>query len=223
MGLTVSSGAIDAISFLALGKVFTAFMTGNIVFLGLLAAGSGTQDLASVVVAIASFAAGAYLAARTVGLARGTGVWPLRVTAALGGTALAQACFLAVWVADGGRLSGGGVVVLIALWALAMGAQTGAISALGLPGIFTPAATATLTYLTSDASRPSSATDMPRLAGLLVSLFVGAAAGALLLAYARSYAPLFPLVLTVSVVATSALALREPAEAKDRPPRVAAS
>ena len=33
--LTVSSGAVDAISFLALGKVFSAFMTGNIAFLGL--------------------------------------------------------------------------------------------------------------------------------------------------------------------------------------------
>ena len=28
--LTVSSGAVDAISFFALGKVFTAFMTGNL-------------------------------------------------------------------------------------------------------------------------------------------------------------------------------------------------
>lgn len=35
MALTFSSGAIDAISYLALGKVFTAFMTGNLVFLGL--------------------------------------------------------------------------------------------------------------------------------------------------------------------------------------------
>ena len=34
MALSISSGAIDAISFLVLGKVFTAFMTGNIVFLG---------------------------------------------------------------------------------------------------------------------------------------------------------------------------------------------
>jgi uncharacterized membrane protein YoaK (UPF0700 family) len=39
MALTFSSGAIDAISYLALGKVFTAFMTGNIVFLGPWAAG----------------------------------------------------------------------------------------------------------------------------------------------------------------------------------------
>jgi uncharacterized membrane protein YoaK (UPF0700 family) len=37
--LTVSSGAVDAISFLALGKVFTAFMTGNLAFLGMGIAG----------------------------------------------------------------------------------------------------------------------------------------------------------------------------------------
>src|SRR6266576_1524804 len=35
VGLTFSSGAVDAITFLALGKVFTAFMTGNLVFFGL--------------------------------------------------------------------------------------------------------------------------------------------------------------------------------------------
>ena len=35
VALTFSSGAVDAISFIALGKVFTAFMTGNIVFLRL--------------------------------------------------------------------------------------------------------------------------------------------------------------------------------------------
>ena len=33
MTLTFSSGAIDAINYLAMGKVFTAFMTGNIVSL----------------------------------------------------------------------------------------------------------------------------------------------------------------------------------------------
>jgi len=33
--LTVSSGAVDAVSFLALGKVFTAFVTGNVAFLGM--------------------------------------------------------------------------------------------------------------------------------------------------------------------------------------------
>src|SRR5918998_4441925 len=80
MALTVSSGAVDAISFLALGNVFTAFMTGNLVFLGLLAAGSGTQSLISVVVSITLFAAGGYLATRIIRPSRGSGVWPPRAT-----------------------------------------------------------------------------------------------------------------------------------------------
>ena len=34
IALTVASGAVDAISYFGLGKIFSAFMTGNIVFLG---------------------------------------------------------------------------------------------------------------------------------------------------------------------------------------------
>ncbi len=38
--LTFSTGLIDAVSFLGLGHVFTANMTGNIVFLGFAVAGT---------------------------------------------------------------------------------------------------------------------------------------------------------------------------------------
>ena len=34
IGLTVVTGLVDAISFLGLGHIFTANMTGNVVFLG---------------------------------------------------------------------------------------------------------------------------------------------------------------------------------------------
>src|SRR5258705_11271639 len=40
IALTFSSGAVDAISYLALEKAFTAFMTGNLGFLGLGLAGT---------------------------------------------------------------------------------------------------------------------------------------------------------------------------------------
>src|SRR5271169_6840904 len=60
-GLTFSSGAVDAISFLELGKVFTAFMTGNIAFLGLRVAGAGGPAWSAIIVAMAAFAVGAYL------------------------------------------------------------------------------------------------------------------------------------------------------------------
>jgi uncharacterized membrane protein YoaK (UPF0700 family) len=58
MTLTVSSGAMDAISYLALGKVFTAFMTGNIVFLGLRMARAGDFGVVRITVALAAFSAG---------------------------------------------------------------------------------------------------------------------------------------------------------------------
>ena len=218
MALTVSSGAVDAISYLALGNIFTAFMTGNVVFLGLRMAGASSQSVVSLAVALAFFAAGVFLSTLIVKPSKGSGVWPRRATVALGVEAVAQACFLAVWVATGGQPPGGVVVVLLALWALAMGIQTGSVLSLGIPGVFTTAATATLTYLMSDLARrrSSSVEDMRRLAGVLVSLFAGAAVGALLLTYARTYAPAFPLVVTVFVVATAATVLRGRAAAADK-------
>jgi uncharacterized membrane protein YoaK (UPF0700 family) len=40
LGLTAVTGLVDAVSYLALGHVFTANMTGNVVFLGFAAAGA---------------------------------------------------------------------------------------------------------------------------------------------------------------------------------------
>src|SRR5436189_5338386 len=70
--LTVSSGAVDAVSFLALGKVFTAFVTGNVAFLGMAIAsstGSAIYGVAPpritwVLAALAGLAGGIYLATK---------------------------------------------------------------------------------------------------------------------------------------------------------------
>ena len=80
--LTVSSGAVDAISFLALGKVFSAFMTGNIAFLGLRVAGAPAPGAVAIVASVAAFAAGVYLSTRIVKPSEGSGMWPHRVTVA---------------------------------------------------------------------------------------------------------------------------------------------
>jgi hypothetical protein len=55
-----------------------------------------------------------------------------------------------------------------------------------------------------------------RLVGVLVSLFVGASAGGLLLVRAQIYAPVLSFVITVGVVATPATVLPEPDAADDR-------
>jgi hypothetical protein len=92
---------------------------------------------------------------------------------------------------------------------LAMGLQSGAVLSLGLPGVFTTAATGTVVGLVGDlAGSPVSAHGRGRLAGVLVGLLAGATAGALLLASARSVAAGLPLVASVVVIGTAHLALR---------------
>jgi uncharacterized membrane protein YoaK (UPF0700 family) len=51
---------------------------------------------------------------------------------------------------------------------------------------------------------------------VLVSLFVGAIAGGLLLVHAYIYAPVLPFVITILVVAAAAIALRERDATDDR-------
>ena len=89
MGLTLASGSVDAISFLALGNVFTGFMTGNLIFLGLIISGAGTQNIFSIGTAILLFGVGVFLATRVIEPTKGSGVWPFRMTAAFGVTAVA--------------------------------------------------------------------------------------------------------------------------------------
>ena len=211
MALTVSSGAVDAISFIALGKVFTAFMTGNLVFLGLGVAdafGPGGPDILTVGTALVAFSAGVFVAARVGKASKGSGLWPRRVSLALGGTVLAQAGFLAGWAAVSGHPSTDFVTWLVAIAALAMGLQSGAVLSLGVTGVFTTAATATVMFLTRDAAaRPASVAEPVRLAGVLISLFAGAALGGLLLVHGRTYAPVLPLALTLLVVAVASVTL----------------
>src|SRR5215210_6589333 len=208
LGLTFSSGAVDAISFIALGKVFTAFMTGNIVFLGLGVADAGGPSVARVLIAIGAFAAGVYAARRIVEGPTDSGVWPRRVTVALSLAVLLEAVSLTVWVTTSGRPGTGSGDALAALFALAMGVQSGAVMTLAVPGVFTTAATATVIFLMKDVASSARASERARLAGVLVALFAGATASALLLVHARSYAPVLPLGATAAVLVTAGVAFR---------------
>jgi hypothetical protein len=57
--LTFTTGLVDAVSFLGLGRVFTANMTGNIIFLGFGIAGSGGLPVLAPLISLASFLLGA--------------------------------------------------------------------------------------------------------------------------------------------------------------------
>jgi uncharacterized membrane protein YoaK (UPF0700 family) len=208
--LTVSSGAIDAISFLALGKVFSAFMTGNIAFLGLRVAGASETGAAKIVVSIVAFAVGVYVSTRIVKPSEGSGIWPQRVTVALALSLIAHAVFVAIWFATNGQPSIVVAHVLLGSWGLAMGIQSAAVRTLHVEGVFTTAATATIILLVGHITNwHATVEERRRLRGVLVSLFVGAMAGGLLLVHAHIYAPVLPFVITVAAVATAGIVLRE--------------
>jgi len=213
--LTVSSGAVDAISFLALGKVFSAFMTGNIAFLGFRAAGADGPSAVAVLASMGGFAVGVYASTRIVKRSEGSGVWPRDVTVALGLSLIAHAVFLAVWFASNGQPSTDVAHVLLGLWGLAMGMQSAAVRTLHVDGVFTTAATATIILLVGDITNWSATVEeRRRLAGVLVSLFVGATAGGLLLVHAPIYAPVLPAVITIAVVVTALIVFQTPRSVK---------
>jgi uncharacterized membrane protein YoaK (UPF0700 family) len=216
--LTVASGAVDAISYFGLGKIFSAFMTGNIVFLGFEIAELHGPDVMPVMISLLMFGAGSFLGLRfTTRRSDESGVWPPAMTVLLVLVAIAEVCFLVVWLATTGHPTAELAALLIALLSLAMGIQTAAVRSLGVQGIFTTAGTFTLFAFAGTFAGSRSRDEMPRLAGVLAGLVAGAGAGGLLFLHARSYAPLLPLVVTILVIAAGRrMARRTSAEVDNR-------
>jgi uncharacterized membrane protein YoaK (UPF0700 family) len=187
--------------FLALGKVFTAFQSGNLVFLGIALADAGGPDVTRAAGSLAVFAAGVLVATRLARRGKDSGVWSVEVSLTLSLVCLAQIVFAIGWIASDGRPGTGTGDLLVALSALAMGLQSGAVLSLGVQGVFTTAATATVMFLMRDeAQRDSSAPERWRLPRVLLALVAGATAGGLLLTHARTEAPLLPIAATSVVI-----------------------
>jgi uncharacterized membrane protein YoaK (UPF0700 family) len=224
IALTIASGSIDAISYFGLGKIFSAFMTGNIVFLGFGIAEVDGPDVMPVIVAVAAFTVGAYLGLRLAARFDQSGSWPPSMTVLMVLVATAEASFLVVWLATSGHPSTNVRDVLIALFALAMGIQTAAVRSLGVQGVFTTAGTFTLVAFAGTFAGSRSRAEMPRFAGILVGLIGGAVGGGLLFLHARIAAPALPLVITLLVIAAGRLVTRRtPADTTGAPSRSSAT
>ena len=202
--LTFGTGAVDAISYLGLGGVFTANMTGNIVLLGLAAGKAAGPQLLRSAVSLVAFVLGLYVASRIAGRGERHRAWSAEVKIALGLEAVAQAALLAGWLAASGRPGMGLKAVLVALSGAAMGVQTGAVTALGVAGVSTTYVTGTLTSLIRGlATSTGSRRDWLRRALLLAALLVGAGCSGLLIVDARTVAPVLPLAVTLLVLAVA--------------------
>src|ERR1700733_15780032 len=79
--LTITSGAVNAVSCLALGKVFSSVITGNLVLLGVAATTHSPVEAVHAGLALAGYAAGVLIGAPPAAR-RGppAGAWPARLT-----------------------------------------------------------------------------------------------------------------------------------------------
>ena len=172
--LTVVAGAVDAVSFLALGHVFVVNMTGNIVFVGFAAAGVTEISLTATVTAIGAFLVGSVIGGR---LARRFTDERLLSLAAAVKIVLIAAALVVVVIVHGSMVAGPREAV-IALLALAMGVQNASARRIGIPDLTTTVLTMTLTALAAD-STPAGGTN-PRwiwralaVGAMLVGAFAG--------------------------------------------------
>ncbi len=178
--LTLTTGWVDAVSYLGLGHVFTANMTGNVVLLAFGIAGSGGLPVVGPVVSLCSFlvgaGAGGRLAARVAERQSHHMSLALVIEASLIGAAAVTAG--AIDVHPGGA-SG---YAVIALLALAMGVRNATVRRIGVPDLTTTVLTMTLTGLAADSPLAGgSGKGTARRSAAALAMFVGALSGALLL------------------------------------------
>ncbi|MET7326562.1 YoaK family protein [Nonomuraea sp. NPDC005650] len=180
--LALVTGLVDAVSFLGLGRVFVANMTGNIVFLGFALAGDPQMSKWASPVALAAFGAGAWSAGRVIKRATN----PRRAFAAATAVhALLVAAALVVALVAGPHTAGpqaapiatGPQAALITLLGYGMGLQNASVRALGVPDLVTNVLTTTLTGLATDTPGRAAL----RRAASVAAMFLGALAGAVLL------------------------------------------
>jgi uncharacterized membrane protein YoaK (UPF0700 family) len=190
--LSLTTGLVDAASVLGLGKVFTANMTGNVVFLGFAAAGVPGFNILAFVDAIASFMVGAVIAGRIGNSYVGGSERRWLVTSALFETTLLWiAAVVAVGFSVAEQAPESRLFAIIALTGIAMGFRNGTIRQLKVPDLTTTVLTLTLTGLGADSTAAGGANpNWKRRVGAVAAICAGAALGAYLLLVVGLFAPL---------------------------------
>ena len=204
IGLTFAAGVVDAVSYLGLGQIFTANMTGNVVFLALAVGHRSLLTALHSVAALMGFCVGAVVAGQLLERPRPPGIWPGRATWVMCGTLVCMSAFAWIWAVVGGEPGATLLYVLIGLSSLGMGMQNAAARHLAVPGLTTTVITTALTGFMVDLPALGMSGTAQRRGGFaVIALFSGATIGAALVVYARPFAPLVTVV-TVAVVTVTA-------------------
>jgi uncharacterized membrane protein YoaK (UPF0700 family) len=183
LGVTAQTGIVDAVSFFALGHIFTANMTGNVVFLGFALGGAAEFSTSRSSLALIAFllgaAIGGHLATRMN--SRPLTHWPSSAFVTEG-LLLIAAALASLKLGKSSPENSIPLLAVIGLTALAMGTRNATVRKLGVPDLTTTVLTLTITGLAADSSVAGGTNPRwhRRIASVL-AMFAGAAIGAVML------------------------------------------
>jgi uncharacterized membrane protein YoaK (UPF0700 family) len=188
--MTAVSGIVDAVSFLVLGHVFTANMTGNVVFLGFAIGGVPGLSIWRSLLALVFFMSGSLLGGWMTKAMQpqDPGSTPVRAlvmeTVLLLAASVVSIGFRAPY--EDHKLK---IVLVVALTAVAMGLRNAVVRKLGVPDLTTTVLTLTIAGLAADSSLASGNNPRwGRRAAAVLAMLTGAIAGTSMLAYSVAVA-----------------------------------
>ncbi len=200
VAMTLVTGLVDAFSILALGHVFVANMTGNVVFLAFAIAGARGFSIPASLIALGSFLVGSVAAGR-MGARKSLNRGHL-----LSGVAATQAILLVASVVFA-YLSGNPVpifhsYVLIVALGVSMGMQNAAARKLAVPDLTTTVLTLTIVGIGSESKvAGGSGSKIGRRLISVLAMFFGALIGALLVVFSSIVYPLVIALFVIAIVA----------------------
>lgn len=206
LALTLLTGLVDAFSYLVLGHVFVANMTGNVVFLGFALAGAPGFSIAASVVALASFWSGALVGGRVGSLLGEHRGRLLHAAASIQAVFLAASVVLAALA--GNAMTEGFRYPLIVVLGIAMGIQNATARKLAVPDLTTTVLTLTITGTAADSALAGGRGSLSgRRLIAVASMLLGALIGAALAIHVRIVLPLVIALVVIVAVAATTLAL----------------
>ena len=190
LGMTAVTGLVDAVSYLSLGRVFTANMTGNIVLLAFATARVPGLSITRSLAALVFFLSGAVLGGRIMAPASGESHFRFAARAFLLEVVVLTAASVCA-IGYKGNVVEPAVqpLALIALTALAMGIRNAAVRKLAIPDLTTTVLTLTLTGIAADSSLAhGNNVRLARRVGSVLAMIAGAALGAIVIRYSVAVA-----------------------------------
>jgi uncharacterized membrane protein YoaK (UPF0700 family) len=177
--LTFTTGLVDAVSYLRLGRVFSANMTGNVVLLGFGIAKTGHLPVVAPLVSMSAFLVGAALGGRLANRVADRHGVHVGLALAIETLLMVAAAVTASAITIHPLGTSGDTIV--ALLALAMGVRNATVRKIAVPDLTTTVLTMTLTGLAADSPLGGgNGKGSTRRTLAIVALLTGALTGALL-------------------------------------------